>query len=128
MKNKIILLGMLILAVFLIGCERTTNTKEVKEDVQLIGEVKEFVMTAKQWEFVPETIKVNQGDKIKLKITSTDVAHGFSLNEFGINEILEPGKTVEVEFIADKRGTFNFFCSVICGEGHGNMNGKLIVT
>ena len=112
MKNKIILLGMLILAVFLIGCERTTNTKEVKEDVQLIGEVKEFVMTAKQWEFVPETIKVNQGDKIKLKITSTDVAHGFSLNEFGINEILEPGKTVEVEFIADKRGTFNFFCSV----------------
>ena len=31
------------------------------------------------------------------------------------------------EFIADKKGEFEMFCSVYCGQGHGQMKGKLIV-
>jgi len=34
--------------------------------------------------------------------------HGFAINEFNVNERLEPGKTVIVEFVADKTGTFSF--------------------
>jgi len=147
---KKILLIMLLGLVFILGCgQSTTNpTKEtatetptlevpVDENVvesivntgnpQSTGEVKEFVMTAKQWEFIPGTIEVNKGDTVRLKITSADVTHGFSINEFGINKKIEPGQTVEVEFTADKQGTFTFYCSVPCGEGHGQMKGKLIV-
>ena len=46
---------------------------------------------------------------------------------FNVSEMLEPGKTVSVEFVADKQGTFSFFCNVFCGSGHGNMKGTLIV-
>ena len=36
-------------------------------------------------------------------------------------------KPVTTEFIADKAGTFTFYCSIPCGRGHGSMHGKLIV-
>ena len=56
-----------------------------------------------------------------------DVTHGFDLPDFNVNSRLDAGKTTTVEFIVDKKGTFNFFCNVQCGEGHGGMNGKLVV-
>ena len=89
--------------------------------------VKEFSMIAKKWQFDPSTINVKQGDKVRLKIKSIDVTHGFSLLDFSVNENLEPEKEVIVEFIADKKGEFSFFCSVFCGAGHSGMKGKLIV-
>ena len=94
---------------------------------QPIQEVKEFSLTARKWSFEPSTITVKPGDKVKLKIISVDVTHGFTLREFGINTVLSPSKTIEAEFVADKSGTFTFFCSVPCGVGHTGMNGKLIV-
>ena len=89
--------------------------------------VKEFKMTAKQFTFTPDIIEVNKGDKVRLVVTSADVPHGFSIPEYGINERLDPGKPVTIEFTADKEGTFTAFCSVFCGSGHSNMKGKLIV-
>lgn len=89
--------------------------------------VVEIDMIARQWDFNPATITVSEGDEVKLNIKSVDVTHGFSLFEFGVNERLTPGKTTTVEFTADKKGEYTFFCSVPCGRGHRDMNGKLIV-
>lgn len=100
---------------------------KVEEKVVADGAVKEFTITAKQFQFEPSTIEVNKGDKVKLVITSTDVPHGFKIAEYGINERLEPGKPTTIEFTADKQGTFTTFCSVFCGSGHSGMKGKLIV-
>ncbi len=88
---------------------------------------KEFTLTAKQWSFSPGTITVNKGDKVILHIKSVDVTHGFELDAFGVSKTLSPGKTADVQFTADKTGTFSFFCNVFCGSGHGNMKGTLIV-
>lgn len=90
-------------------------------------QVKSFSMTARQWEFIPGTITVNEGDRVLLSITSVDVAHGFALKQFGVSVKLEPGKTETVEFVADKKGTYSFFCNVLCGSGHGGMRGTLVV-
>ncbi len=84
-------------------------------------------MTAKQWEFVPARIVVNEGDTVVLTITSEDVDHGFSLPTFGVNATLEAGKAVTVKFVANKKGTFTFSCSVFCGSGHSHMSGTLVV-
>ena len=91
------------------------------------GEFKEFRITARQFQFDPSTIEVSKGDKVRLIVTSTDVPHGIAIQEYGINERMEVGKPVTIEFTADKTGTFTAFCSVFCGSGHGNMKGKLIV-
>ena len=101
---------------------------EVEEKVVVSdSEIKEFDMTARQWEFEPSTIRVKEGDKVRLNIKNEDVTHGFALFEFDVNERLAPGKTTTIEFTADKAGEYIFFCSVPCGKGHGDMKGKLIV-
>lgn len=123
--KKVILLLILLSLVFVVGVAGCGEAEE--KTTKSTGEIKEFDITAKNWEFVPDTITVNEGDTVKLTVTSVDVTHGFSLFEFGINENLKPGKTVEIEFIADKKGEFTFFCNIFCGSGHGGMNGKLIV-
>ena len=101
---------------------------EVEEMVVVSdSKIKEFDMTAKQWEFAPSTITVTEGDTVRLNIKNLDITHGFSIFEFGVNERLEPGTTTTVEFTADKKGEYIFFCSVPCGKGHSGMKGKLIV-
>ncbi len=113
-----------------------TPAEPPKED-QTKSKVKEFTIVAKQFQFditdsdgntVVNKMEVNKGDAVKLTITSSDVTHGFALNEFGINEVLNAGDTVAVEFVADKTGSFGFFCSVFCGSGHSDMKGVLTVS
>ena len=104
--------------------EEPTRTEEVAPSGE---KTKEFDITARNWEFIPNTITVNKGDTVKLKITSIQGTHGFMLSEFGINTQLVQGNTVNVEFVADKVGTFKFACYVQCGRGHGGMKGQLIV-
>lgn len=89
--------------------------------------VKEFTLTAKNWSFDPPIITVKQGDKVKLNVKSIDVSHGFALPDYGFDQKLEPGKEIVIEFTASKKGEFTFFCSVMCGEGHRDMKGKLVV-
>ena len=104
------------------------DDKQVEEKVVApSGEVKEFKITAKQFQFEPSTIEVSKGDRVRLIVTSTDVPHGIAISEYNINERLNPGEPVTIEFTADKEGTFTAFCSVFCGSGHSGMKGKIIV-
>jgi cytochrome c oxidase subunit II len=96
--------------------------------VQPTGEVKVFVMTAKQFEYSPSVIKVNQGDRVQIKLTTTDVAHGFAIAEYNVNSKVEPNKETIIDFVASKKGTFSFYCNIPCGEGHRDMKGTLIVS
>jgi heme/copper-type cytochrome/quinol oxidase subunit 2 len=75
------------------------------------------------------TIEVLKGDLVVLKLTSSDVVHGFSLKDFEVylSDGIEPGKAKYVSFTADKAGTFTFSCNAICGEEHQNMQGILVV-
>ena len=134
--RKIILL--LVLSIFLVSAcaqQKPENLvgggtpipqNEVSAAAQS-GQVKEFRMIAKQFAFEPAVIEVNKGDKVRLIVTSMDVPHGIAIKEYDINEKLEVGKPVTIEFTADKEGTFTAFCSVFCGAGHSTMKGKIIV-
>jgi len=75
-------------------------------------------------------IRVSRGDRVVLRLKSSDVIHGFSLKDFGIfvNQGIEPGKVILVSFKADRAGVFTFSCNAICGDNHKNMKGTLIVT
>lgn len=85
-------------------------------------------VTAKNFEFTPDTITVKKGEPVVLEITSLDRKHGFSLRAFGVRADVKPGETARVRFTPDKVGKFTFSCDVFCGEGHEDMNGTLVVT
>jgi len=97
------------------------------EPVVYESQTREFTIIAKNWEFSPNTIIVNQGDKVIIKISSVDTTHSFMIKDYNINVKLEPNKTQTIEFIADKFGVFPFHCGVPCGEGHKEMTGTLVV-
>lgn len=90
--------------------------------------VKTFELTASQFRFEPSTIEVDEGDRVVLRIRSSDVLHGFGIEEFGVKARVPPGvDPITVEFIAEKAGTFPFECTEFCGKGHPDMSGKIVV-
>ncbi len=112
-----------------LGISNSENSEEnqILEELTQTTNIKEFNMVASQWKFSPDTIRVNKGDNVILNVESVDVAHGIAIPDYGIDEYLSPGQTVKIEFVADRKGTFLFSCSVSCGVGHLGMSGKLIV-
>ena len=87
-----------------------------------------FIVTASRYEFTPDLLEVDEGDRLRIALRSEDVAHGFAIEGYGIDVALpESGEAVLVDFVADRPGTFEFGCSVYCGIGHGNMRGRLVV-
>ncbi len=89
--------------------------------------VKEFSVSARQWTFEPTQIVVNQGDLVKLKLKTLDIQHGFQIREFGVEEALNPGEEVTVEFIANRKGTFTYRTHIISGRPSSGMFGQFIV-
>ena len=144
MKN-ILLLFFIIVLFILAGCQSKTSQETTSTTLPAVKVVDtgndktnessqaantnivQIDMTANDFKFDPSTITVNKGDKVKIKVTSTDVNHGISIPDYGISQKVDVGKTETIEFIADKSGEFTFFCNVFCGSGHKEMKGKLIV-
>lgn len=134
MKRGLLLFLILI---FVMGCSSDVKVEVAPIKEQTIiepaatqeetTEVKEINVVAKQFSFEPNQIIVNQGDKVKLSLTTEDVEHGFAISEYGINEKVKQGETTIIEFTADKSGEFEIRCSIVCGSGHSSMKGKLIV-
>lgn len=100
---------------------------EMHASGEIRGGVRVVEVRARQFEFDPATIAVRQGEQVRLKITSEDVAHGFDLEGYDIDRRLPPGTEQVVEFTAGESGSHHFHCSVYCGEGHDRMHGTLMV-
>ncbi|MBU0758507.1 MAG: cupredoxin domain-containing protein [Nanoarchaeota archaeon] len=97
-----------------------------------MGDTKTFVMTGVNFRFFmdgmenPE-LRVKKGDKVVIEFQSTDGFHDFVIDEFNAaTDRVNTGETTSVEFIADKTGTFEYYCSV--GQHRANgMFGTLVV-
>ncbi len=132
-KTNLILLSIALILIFAIsGCVQKFRIAEndysrldpsgyTEGDYRVIG------VRAQQFLFYPDTLIVNSGEKIKIRLMSKDVSHSFVMEGYGIREKVEAGKTEEFEFVADKRGEFDFYSDVYSGSDYYLMDGKLIV-
>lgn len=88
-------------------------------------------MIAVRSSFEPWKIEVNQGDLVTIHLTNieqtTDELHGFGVNEYNINVVVDPGETKTIEFVANKPGVFPFYCTNFCSALHQEMQGYLLV-
>jgi len=90
----------------------------------------------RHWKFVPDEIHVKQGQVVRIDFQPTDnglgAGHGFAIDGYDKSAFIN-GALVQrpksVTFVAEKSGTFTFYCASQCSTGdlHPNMNGKLIV-
>ena len=90
---------------------------------------KEIVIkiTAKKFEYSPNSIKIRKGIPVILELTSLDTLHGFNCPKLGVRTDIKPGKVSRVRILAQKAGVYEFHCDIFCGDGHEDMYGKIIV-
>lgn len=105
---------------------------------------REIQIVARQYSYEPHRIVVNAGDKVRLRLASQDVVHGFFLEGHDLEAEIRPGQLAfrlrnpsadgegfqEVEeavFTARRPGKYRYRCSVTCGTLHPFMQGELVV-
>ena len=117
MKKSLIIAGIFVILIIGVFAVKSFKGNSIKED----GNLKEFTVKAFRFGYSPDIIEINKGDKVKIIIENTDTLHGMRIPELEIrgDEILE--------FTADKQGEFTWYCTNMCGEGHMQMKGRLIV-
>ncbi|HLS88825.1 MAG TPA: cupredoxin domain-containing protein [Sphingobacteriaceae bacterium] len=77
--------------------------------------------------FQPNRIEVPLGTEITVHLPNQGaLVHNFQLDEFDINEDVEPGDEKTIYFTADEAGTFTFICN-IPGHKESGMVGTLEV-
>lgn len=96
-----------------------------------------IALTERKWVFHPNRIEVQQGQVVRIDFQPTDnglgVGHGFAIDGYDKSTFLN-GVLVQrpksVTFVADKAGTFTFYCATQCSTGplHPKMNGTFVVT
>ena len=93
--------------------------------------VVEVWMNVVRSHFTPDIIQAKVGDKIIVHLNNTeqtpDATHGFAVPTKNVMVSLDPGETTTVEFVADKPGSFSFYCTEFCSALHLEMQGWLIV-
>jgi nitrosocyanin len=64
--------------------------------------------------WVPGSVIVTKGDTVRIKainnVKSDPPVHGLAIEAFGVQEVVNDGKPVTVEFKADKVGIFPIIC------------------
>lgn len=102
-----------------------------KERIEKKGNVTDVYMTAIRSHFTPDYIEVEEGDTVRLHLTSIEQAedqvHGFTIDMYNVNLSLEPGKHENVTFVADKPGAFPMYCTEFCSALHLEMMGYFMV-
>jgi plastocyanin len=84
-------------------------------------------LTGANFRFSKGEIRVKQGDIVQINFTAGDMQHDWVVDEFNARTAIVPaGQSTSVTFVADKKGTFEYYCSV--GQHRANgMVGTLIV-
>ncbi len=118
----------------------------------LIGQVPSqeriITITAHKYAYDPPVLRVNRGDRLRIRLVAKDVTHGFYLEGYDLDAkarpdnptfwVRQPSKAKEegkgyeeaeeINLIANRTGKFRYRCSVTCGYMHPFMQGELIVS
>lgn len=91
------------------------------------SETKKFSVNGNNFSFSPNEIRVKKGDTVQITFVNKSGIHDFVIDEFSVaTKQIGSGKQAVVEFVADKSGTFEFYCSVSNHRAMG-MTGSLVV-
>ena len=125
MRIPTVIRNLIVLALAVAATAAAVRARQVTGGVD---EVRTIDVTASRFMFDPATISVVQGDRVRLRVRSTDRAHGIGIKAFRVKALIpNAGEAVSVDFVADRAGTFDISCSEHSGSGHATMKGSLVV-
>jgi len=103
------------------------NLESQEESTSGSQEVRTIEVEAGVYYFKPSEIKVKKGEKVRIVLKNVEGMHDFVIDELKVNSgIIQSGQTTEFEFVAEKTGEFEYYCSVSNHRAMG-MKGTLVV-
>src|SRR3990167_10376852 len=88
-----------------------SNTPEMI--VEAGKNIQEFDISGAPFKFSIKEIRVKQGDTVRINFTNNEGLHDWVIDEFAAKtKQLKAGESETVEFVADKKGEFEYYCSV----------------
>ena len=109
------------------GMEMPVMDTDPGMDMDAAPGARMIMVSGKNFEFDKKEIRVKKGEKITIHFESADGFHDLVIDELNVRtEKLKTGGMQMVTFVADKVGTFEYYCSVGSHRANG-MVGKLIV-
>ncbi len=107
--------------------ESTNSGSPATDSAMTQTAVKEFTVDGSNFKFAPSTLTVNKGDTVKITFKNSGGQHDFVIDEFNVKtSIIGSNQQATVQFVADKTGTFDYYCSVGNHRAMG-MQGTLTV-
>jgi cytochrome c oxidase subunit 2 len=110
----------------LAGSAVSTVAKATKA-AKAAAKPKTVKVTAKKFVYTPNRIVLKAGVPSVLEFTALDFTHGLNIPDLHIRADLMPGQIIKVPLPALQAGEYDFLCDNFCGDGHEEMNGKIIV-
>lgn len=99
----------------------------VEKVVEQTGGITTVEISASNFKFDNEEIRVKKGDVVRINLKVTEGFHDWVVDEFAAKTAqVKTGEVTTVDFVADKEGVFEYYCSVGSHRQMG-MVGKLIV-
>lgn len=124
--NKYIIVGVLLLVViggvvFMAQNKDQESANEMTSMTQVEATtsgsknapVPELTVVGSNFKFVPNTLSVKQGDKVKIIFQNQEGTHNLRIDALNVaTKIIQGSETDIVEFTADKVGQFEYYCSI----------------
>lgn len=112
---------------------RKNNTQSQQVQVQAEStnnvsnaNIKEFIIDGSNFKFEPSQIKVSKGDTVKITFKDDDGTHNLVVDGYNVSTRILSGGEDTIQFVADKTGTFEYYCSIGSHRDLG-MKGTLTV-
>lgn len=72
--------------------------------------------------WLPSSLMVHQGEEVELTlINKLDDPHGFKIEAFGIEEVIQPKAQMTVKFTASQPGAYSYICQLHPPHLGGNI-------
>jgi len=93
----------------------------------ILGTITSIDVSASNFAFTPAEIVVNHGDTVQINFINTQGMHNFTIEGIAAKtKTIQAGSSEQLTFVADKVGSFPFYCSVGNHRAMG-MSGVIIV-
>jgi plastocyanin len=104
-----------------------TTTQSTTTTTVDTGAVKSFTVSGKNFSFAPASISVKKGDTVKITFKNSGGFHDLRVEGYNVGtKQIASGQEETFQFVADKAGTFEYYCSVGNHRAMG-MKGTLTV-